>query len=312
MTTAIAHPSLALIKYWGKKDPILNLPDTTSLALTLDGIDTTTTVETARVDKIVINDEEQDPAYYKPYLDQFRQLGDYQNGFNIKSTNNFPTAAGLASSSSGFAALTVALDNLLGLNLPREELSSLARIGSGSACRALFEGFTIWSEGSTHAECIYNKQHWPELRVLLIQTQKGKKSISSRSGMTLSKETSPFYNEWLESSRSIIKPSVEGIAKRDLAILGPYIRQSYLRMFSTMFTANPPFIFWSPQTLDIIHFVQKLRDEGICVWETMDAGPQVKLFFEEKDEDRILGAINNKYPELNTFKTKPGLGAHLI
>jgi len=312
MVTALAHPSLALIKYWGKANKEKNLPATTSIALTLEGVETRTTVDLASHDEITIGGQLQDPRSFTPFLNQFRQLAGYTEGFSIKSENSFPTAAGLASSSSGYAALAGALNSLLDLGLDLSDLSRLARIGSGSACRAVYEGFTIWEEGSQQAELLAPRSHWDQIRVLLVQTSAQQKKVSSRWGMGLSRDTSPYYPSWLESSRTLIEPAKRAVMERDLPTLGPLIQQSYLRMFATMFTSEPPFIFWLPDTVALIHWAEELREEGISIWETMDAGPQVKFFFQEEDRLRIARSFEEKFPHLNHFWARPGRGVQIL
>ena len=296
--TASASPSLALIKYWGKQPGGVNLPATPSVAVTLHELRTTTIV-TARPlaphDLITVNGQQQDPHAFAPIVDLLRSRTGSKEALGITSTNNFPTSAGLASSSSGFAALALALDGYFGTGLAPGELSAAARLGSGSASRAVYGGYTIWEAGTEQARPLLPADHWPELRVLVTVLSTAAKPVSSRAGMGHSAATSPVYDHWCRESRTLFDRAVEALRTRDLEALGVAMRESYLFMFSTMFTSRPPFIYWLPESLAIIREAEALRGEGIPVWETMDAGPQVKLLTRaphvEAVRDRLAAAV---------------------
>ncbi|RKX72151.1 MAG: diphosphomevalonate decarboxylase, partial [Spirochaetes bacterium] len=291
-----AHPSLALIKYWGKADSVENLPATPSLAVTLDGLKTETSVWISRstsgentTDAVFIDGVLQEKNRFEPFFRDFRKLmGKKMPGlgvFSIKaeSSSDFPSAAGLASSSSGFAALACACNVAAEADLTREELSALARIGSASAARSLYGGFTSLGEGRKHAKQLFNENWWPEFRIIILELEKEPKEISSRQAMEQTRLTSPYYNAWVKDSVDLMSEAEAALRDKNLEILGPIIRKSYLRMFATMFAADPPVIYWKPVSLGVIRLCEKMRSEGISVWETMDAGPQVKLFCTENE-----------------------------
>src|SRR5690625_3856942 len=152
--TAKAHTNIALIKYWGKRDESLILPTNNSLSLTLDAFYTTTKVQfdleleedIFNLDGQVVQGVQYDRV--KQFLDMIRAYADQLNIFaKVDSTNTVPTAAGFASSASGFAALAAASTHALGLDLSDQELSRLTRMGSGSACRSIYGGFAEWEQG---------------------------------------------------------------------------------------------------------------------------------------------------------------------
>lgn len=312
MGKATARPSLALVKYWGKQSVRENTPATGSLALTLDGLVTTTTVEEAEDDRIVLNGRVGNPAPYKTFLDEIRdQLGLGGRFFSIVSDNSFPTAAGLASSSSGFAALTGALAAFAGARLTPKELSRLARKGSGSATRSIWGGFTVYEAGAKEAYQEHDEDFWPEFRVLAAVVSDKPKPEGSRNAMEASRLTSPYYGEWVRTSPDLLKKARKALDRRDLATLGPLVRQSYLRMFATMFTSDPPLIYWQEESLALVRTLEDLRREGLEAFETMDAGPQVKIFCLEKDLDTLKTELEkrcNRSGNLNFLVSRPGAG----
>ncbi len=306
---AVAGPSLALIKYWGKQSRESNTPATGSLAVTLSGLESRTTARFADADSVTVNDQLQPLERFTPFLKALRQRLDLTGrSFAVVSTNNFPTAAGLASSSSGFAALAGALAALSGRVVEPALISSLARLGSGSATRPVYGGFTVFDAGAEAAEPEQSEAFWPEFRVVIAVVREGAKAVSSRVGMESSRQTSPYYREWVATSPAVLTAARSALASRDWAVLGPLIRQSYLRMFSTMFTAEPPLIYWQPESLALIQALDELRREGFQAWETMDAGPQVKIFCPADQAAPLASALDARVPGLRYLTAAPGPG----
>ena len=168
-TTATAHTNIAFIKYWGKKDPILNLPTTSSISLTLNEFYTRTTVQPNPVaDALYINGQPFDSQRIHLFLNMLRdQLGDFAP-LTVTSENHVPTGAGLASSASAFAALTGAVTRELGLDLDNLTLSRLARRGSGSASRSFYGHFAIWHEGYDDASSFAESLQAPDMPIALV------------------------------------------------------------------------------------------------------------------------------------------------
>src|SRR5690625_4510316 len=176
--TAMAHPNIALIKYWGKRHHALNLPATGSYSLTLAPISTKTSVTWQQErDTLWLNGTE---THGRPleriekFLDLLRKDHPHLGHAKVESANDFPTAAGLASSASAFAALALAATAAAEILRDDRALSILARRGSGSAARSIFGGFVrmnpgIQEDGSdAFAEQRYDENHW-DLRVLFAQ-----------------------------------------------------------------------------------------------------------------------------------------------
>lgn len=301
MTTVRAHANIALVKYWGKRDEALFLPANGSLSLTLDGLYTTTSVEYGdfAADRLVLDGVEQGGdalAKVSRFVDKVRPQG---ARVLVESQNHVPTAAGLASSASAFAALAVAASRAAGLALSPEELSRLARQGSGSACRSIWGGFVEWRRGSradgmdSHGVPIAPQDHW-DVRMLVAVLQKAPKAVSSREGMKRTVKTSPFYPGWLASVDQDLATARNAIQARDLGALGTVMEASALKMHATMLAAKPPFTYLRPASLSAIQAVWDARAEGLEGYLTMDAGPNVKVLCAARDAEawqRRLAAL---------------------
>ncbi len=286
-----AHPSLALIKYWGKSDRRRNLPATPSLAVTLAGVHTETRVRPAQADCVVLDGSEQPPERYAAFFEAVRRRLRTPVRFHAESTNSFPTAAGLASSSSGFAALAAACVRAAGGELSAAELSALARVGSASAARSLFGGFTLLPARGLQARQLFPESHWTELRVLVALASLEAKPFSSRQAMEATRRSSPFYRAWLASSGSLLDEAVAALERRDLSRLGEAARLSYSRLHAALLACDPPLLYWLPRTVALVRACAELRHRGLGAWETIDAGPQVKVLCLAAEAAQIADAL---------------------
>lgn len=297
-----APANLALIKYWGKRDEQLNLPLTDSLSIALSPLGTTTTLNLAdgAADEVVLAGQILPPASsfarrVTAFLDLFRPPG---QGYRVTTTNTVPTAAGLASSASGYAALTLALDHLYGWQLSRRDLSVLARLGSGSACRSLDAGFVWWHAGSradgldSYAEPL--PERWPELRVGVLPLVETAKPIGSREAMRATRSQSPLFAPWPELCRANLATLRAALAARDFATFGQVAEHNALCMHATMLGAWPPIFYWRPETVAALHRLWELRRDGCAVYGTLDAGPNLKLLFPCQAED----VLRQAFPQL--------------
>jgi len=307
--TACAGPSLALTKYWGKALHGVNIPATPSLGLSLTRLQSQATMSLATGrNRVVVNDQPQALTRFEPFLTKAAELFDGPACLHATCTNNFPTSAGLASSSSGFAALALAISQLAGQDLSPADLSALARIGSGSAARAVLGGFVEWPAGAPHARPLYDETYWPKLRVIVCLVDHGAKAVSSREAMNQARDTSPYYDQWVKDAACLHRDALTALAARDLEKLGDITRHSTYRMFGTMLSMSPPLMYWTPTSIQIIQLAQAMRTKGIGVWETMDAGPQVKLLCLAEEVETILQHISQSLPELATIVTQVGAG----
>ena len=306
IVTVQASPSLALVKYWGKRDERRNLPATPSLAVTLGGAHTHTRITLSEADRVFVGGQEQDRARFAPFFKALRRRLRTQARFRAESLNSFPTAAGLASSSSGFAALAVGCTRAAGGVLPGRELSALARVGSASAARAVFGGFTLLPAGARYARQLFPEQHWPELRIVVVVVSPQAKALSSREAMRATRSSSPYYRAWLDSSGRLLARALEALERRDLEHLGLCAGLSYSRMHAALLAAEPPGLYWLPATVAVIRECAALRARGIGAWETIDAGPQVKILCLEADAPAVIDGLQELDPELRTILCRPG------
>ena len=299
-----AHPSLALIKYWGKKDARRNLPATPSLAVTLAGAWTETRLEEAGVDAVSVDGVEQPPERYAAFFEAARRRLGCRLRFQARSANSFPTAAGLASSSSGFAALAAGCARLAGRVLAPDALSALARVGSASAARSVFGGFTLLPAGAQAARQLFPEDHWPQLRVLIAVVTGEAKPCSSREAMEATRRSSPYYRCWLRDSRGLLPAAQRALKRRDLQALGELMRLSYSRMHAALLASSPPVSYWLPATLALIRECEALRKSGLGAWETIDAGPQVKVLCLEADASAVEARL--RVLAARTILCRPG------
>lgn len=299
--TASAPVNIALAKYWGKRDEQLHLPMTDSLSVALD-LFTTTTVKKALSpsDEVILNGMCMPPqsAFYTRcarFLDLFRPSPQFS--FSITTTNTVPTAAGLASSASGFAALTMALNSFFGWKLSSQQVSALSRLGSGSACRSVYKGFVRWQKGEcpegTDSYAIPCKGWWPELRLAVLMLSTKEKPISSREAMRLSVETSPYYDLWPQIVEKDIHAILTTIDERNFPAFGRLVERNALMMHSTMLTSTPPVCYWIEETITAMKTIWDARHHGIPVYFTIDAGPNIKLLFLSKDSQAVM----EKFPQ---------------
>ncbi|MBM7617462.1 diphosphomevalonate decarboxylase [Weissella uvarum] len=319
--TARAHTNIALLKYWGKADTDFIIPTTTSISLTLDEFYTDTSVkfdDDLVQDQVFLNDA---PLAGKSYdkivrfLDIVRQEAQLSTHALVKSTNHVPTAAGLASSASAFAALAGSASKAAGLNLTPSELSRLARRGSGSASRSIFGGFVEWQRGdsdeSSYAKVLQADVDW-DIQLLTVIINDQPKKIDSRGGMQHTQATSPFYAQWVENTNAAVSDMEAAIAQHDFEKLGSLAESNALQMHATNTTANPPFNYLTDQSWTVIQLAATLRQKGIEVYATMDAGPNVKLISKQQDTQAITEALAASLPNVQTVAATPGPGIQIV
>lgn len=292
---AFAPVNIALVKYWGKRDEELMLPVTDSFSVSLD-LGTTTKISRFRgpQDEVFLNGERVErSSFFFEKVFEFLNLvrPDPSFTFFIDTKNTVPTAAGLASSASGFAACALALNVFFGWNLDISSLSILARLGSGSACRSVLPGFMHWKKGEredgsdSFAEPF--SEIWEDLCLGVMYVDIYEKEVSSRVAMKRSQMTSPLYQAWPHTVEKNLVEVLEGIEMRDFYRFGQAVEQNALAMHATMLTAVPVISFFKEKTIAVMNIVWQARKEGVPVFFTMDAGPNVKILFLKKDASEI-------------------------
>jgi len=282
--TAKAQPNIALIKYWGKRDTDRNLPAVGSISITLADLYTTMSVDfdtTLGSDVLVVNGADDSSMLQRVSRCLSSVAGAERPHARIESEGNFPIAAGLASSSSAFAALVVAADAAAGRENTRAQLASLAGQASGSAARSLLGGFVELKNAGDDIDVsgICGPDDWP-LRVVVAVTALGPKPVGSTEAMEVSRNTSPFYDRWIEQQDADLVEARAAIAGRDFARLAAVAEHNCLKMHSVMWGSRPPMIYWNSTTLACMQTVRELQSAGVAVFFTIDAGPQVKAICE--------------------------------
>lgn len=320
--TAVAHPNLALVKYWGKRDESLILPHQSSLSITLAPLEVRATIQWGTsAEEFAINGR---PALaiererVAAITERIRDAAGHSLGaVRVETRGNFPAAAGLASSAAAFAAIAVAARAAAGLAHSVGDASQLARLGSGSACRSIQGGTCIWHRGTradgtdSFAEQIFDERHWPELRFLAAPFSQTVKEVSSREGMRRTVETSPYYAAWSAEAEAEVARAVESVRERDLQGLGRIAERSAWRMHATALAADPALCYLRPATLELILRVQRERAAGVPVWFTLDAGPNPFILTDaahENEAERIAMACGAR----EVLHCSPGGDARLI
>jgi len=322
--TAIAHSNLALVKYWGKRSKELNLPAVGSISVTLKDLFTKTTIAfktELRQDILYLNGSNAADASPQKrvsrFLDEIRRRAGINAYAEVNSWNNFPTAAGLASSASGFAALAVAASRAANLGLNPTELSTLSRQASGSAARSIFGGFVEMQAGSridgsdAHAAPLTDEKFWP-LRILVAITSGAEKQIGSTAAMKLSASSSPFYQNWLMTSHQDLVEMRSAILQRDLEKVGKIAEHNCLKMHALTMTSRPAVLYWNGTTVNIMLAVRQLRSQGLPVYFTIDAGAHVMAICAPGDSQKIKQILEQIAGVTRVLITSPGPAAHIV
>jgi len=327
--TAAAHPNLALVKYWGQRDATLNLPVNPSISVNLSGGTTTTTVTfdaTLKSDRVALNGAPADTracARVTAHLDRVRALAGIATRADVRSRNDFPASAGVASSASAFAALSLAATRAAGLDLDMRALSILARKGSGSACRSIPDGFVEWIAGDndagSYARSLVPCGYW-DLRIISVTFGDHAKEVSSLEGHHAA-PSSPFYAARLAQTNETLDTVRRALLARDFPLLGMTAEREALSLHAIAMTSrvqDRPWLsgiyYWKSETLRLIHTIQTWRQEGLAVYFTLDAGPSVHLICEAKDQADLESALAPAIAPLNgsAIISEPGRGAWIV
>lgn len=302
--TVQASSDVALVKYWGKKDKVLRLPANGSISMILDSLHSTTTVEflsNLSRDEVIIGGEveEGEASRVVKHLDRIRDLAKSQNLIKtdifakVVSENNFPKSTGLSSSGSGFAALTLAACQAIGLNLSEKELSILARQGSGTACRCVCGGFVEWLDGAT-SEKSYSQSFAPaatfSIKDLVTIVSEDKKSLSSTEGHDLA-ESSLFFEARQKNIRAKLSAVKKAILNKEFITLGELAEAEALEFHSILLTSKPNILLFYPGTIEVMQAVRQLRKSGLPVYFTINTGFNVHVLTLPKYEKEVASVL---------------------
>ena len=325
--SAIAHSNIAFIKYWGRSaehPPLYNIPLNDTVSMTKLGLEddvhlkTLTTIaftDDQKKDMAYVNDEAltgRGMERVATIIDMLRESSDCELKFLMRSRNDFPTQAGMASSASGFAALARAAASALGLEMNAEDLSKIVRIGSGSAARSLHSGYVYFNRGTSHetsfAEQICDNDAF-DIRAVIAVIDADRKKVTSDDGHA-SALTSPFNEARVMTSQKQAATIREAILERDFSSLGYIAEENCKYMHAVMMTSEPPLFYWQPDTLRVIKSVMRFREEGLECYFTIDAGPNVHCLCRPQDMEELNRLIRNLEGVKRTIQAKPGPGAY--
>ncbi len=318
--TARAHPNIAFIKYWGNMDDELRLPANSSISMNLDGLYTETTVTwqpNLQQDTLILNDEPQHGVALQRvslHLDALRQRLGIEGYAAVSSQNNFPMGTGIASSAAAFAALTLAACVAAGKNLSERELSTLARLGSGSASRSIPDGFVQWHAGDTHetsyAESVAPATYWNIVDIVAIVSSQHK-TVTSQHGHPTA-NTSDLQPARVAKAAQRLQQVKQAILERDFATFADIVELDSNLMHAVMMTSRPPLFYWRPATLAIMEAVRQWRTDGLQVCYTLDAGPNVHCICTAEHADEVRKRLHRFSEIEQTLVAKAGGAAHII
>lgn len=315
--SAVAHSNIALAKYWGKRDRASNIPDVPSLSLTLAALSTRTRVSFdpgLDSDQLVLNGKSvtgEAAAKVFRLVERARSTVGVTTRARVESSNDFPTASGLASSASGFAALAVATLGALGLSWSPAATSELARASSVSAARSIFGGFVELPAGATAAEPIVAPSA-SKLRMVIAITESAPKAVGSTSGMLHTQDTSPYYPAWQVAAPRVYGELRTALLEGQLQKVGEAMEHSALLMHASMFGARPALIYWNAATLTVMQVVRELRASGVFAYFTMDAGPHVKVLTEQDQCLEVRDALRTVAGVREVIVSEAGEAAHVV
>lgn len=315
--TAVAHPNIALAKYWGKRVGPGNYPAVPSLSVTLDGMASRTTLrfdERLREDRFVLGNE---LVQGRPLdritslVDEVRAAAEITTRVSVVSANDFPTASGLASSASGFAALALAAVSAAGLAWSSEQISNLARRGSASAGRSIFGGYVrlpagpLGTDGSIPlaAQPVAPADALP-IKVVVCVTHAGPKSVSSTDGMLRTMEKSPYYERWLSYACENEAELYQALLQGNLPSVGALAEASALAMHASALACGVS--YFNGATLELWKEVRLLREAGLAVWGTVDAGPHMKVLVRTDQETIVVPRLRAVAGVVRVIVTTPG------
>lgn len=318
--TVKSPANIAFIKFWGKKDPKINIPFNDSFSMNLSDCFTITTTEfnqKYKSDQICIDGKNVEGSKRDRViriLDIVRKKANINLCARVVSTNNFPSDAGIASSASGFSALALSASSAAGLNLNKKELSILARMGSGSACRSISDGFGLWKKGknndSSYAIQLAPSDFW-DLRDIVAIVSKGKKGVGSTEGHELA-TTSPYFKTRLKNLPKKIRKIKSAFLSKDFEAFGQLLEAEAIDLHMMAMTSQPPVFYWNEGTMQVVQNVFKLREGGLKCYFTMDAGPNVHVICLGKDAVKIEKVLSKLSGVYSLITNKSAVGARII
>ncbi len=318
--TARAHANIAFIKYWGNNDEELRLPANSSISMNLDGLYAETTVTWRNDlphDQLVLNSKAETTGALQRvehHLNTLRSRYGLQEKAVVESHNTFPTGVGIASSAAAFAALTTAAVYAANLDIDERELSTLARLGSGSAARSVPTGFAVWYAAQDHedsySESIAAPDYWDIVDVVAVVSSQHK-AVGSSAGHR-SAWTSDLQNARVQGAQARLNRVQTAILDRDFETFAEVVENDSNLMHAVMMTSKPPLFYWQPNSLALMEAVRAMRAEGLSVCYTLDAGPNVHCICKGTDAEEVARRLRLMNGVEDVLVAKVGQGAHII
>jgi len=317
--TAVAHPNIAFIKYWGNRDDEIRLPQNGSISMNLGDLTTRTMVtfdSSLPRDTFDLNGIRQGGAALhrvSQHLNLIRGIRGFSAPAHIFSESNFPAGAGLASSAAAFAALTVAAVRAAGIEMTEKDLSRLARRGSGSASRSIPSGFVEWLRGDTDADSyamsIAPADHW-ELVDCIVILDSNHKATGSTEGHRLA-QSSPLQQARVKDCERRLENCRGAIRHKDFDALARVIELDSNLLHAVAMTSNPPVFYWLPATIEVMQSVVTWRQAGLPVAYTIDAGPNVHVICDASSFTRVHEKLTSQPGIQSVLCSKVGNGTNL-
>ncbi len=322
-TVAEAAPNIAFVKYWGKRDPGLNLPVADSVSVCLDRFHTQVELsesESSSGDEVWWNDAPLGPPHFSRFARIFKWVRE-RTGLDFpvatRITTSLPARVGLAGSAAAMAATARAVAALHGMEPSERELSALARLGSGSASRSVPDGFVRWNCGSltdgsdSFAKSVAPAGHWPELAIVVVMLDTRAKGVSSTKGMARCAQSAPGFDSWVAQCNRLAGKAVKAIGDRNFRELAKISRTSAMAMHALCLQAHPPILYVTSQTVLALELVADLSAR-LPLFHTLDAGPNPILFTLDEHVDEVVDAMTKLLPDARILKCKPGPGVRVV
>lgn len=317
--TAVAHPNIAFIKYWGNRDNEIRLPQNGSISMNLGDLYTRTMVSfdsSLPRDTFDLNGIRQGGKALERvsnHLNLIRGIRGSATPAHIFSESNFPAGTGLASSAAAFAALSMAAVRAIGIEMSEKDLTRLARRGSGSAARSIPAGFVEWYRGdndnSSFAVSIAPADHWDLVDCIAI-VDDGEKSTGSTEGHQIA-HTSPLQSARVADAEHRLDLCRNAIKHRDFEALAQVIELDSNLLHAIAMTSTPATYYWKPATLDLMQTVISWRQSGLPVAFTIDAGPNVHVICKSEVALSVKEKLIEQIGVQGVLISGPGKGTRL-
>ncbi len=329
--TAVAPSNIAFLKYWGKRDPARQWPANDSISMTLSACKTVTTArrildnfDSFTIDGVTIKSNSHKEHKIFRQLDRIRTSLNMSGNLEISSENSFPSSCGIASSASGFSALTLASaaallgtsnwNELGAFGASRGTIAHLARMGSGSAGRSLFGGYVKWTAGDSHEQQdikqLWPDEHWKLADVIVVISSEPKATSSSEAHKAA--WGSRLFGPRLAGISPRAKALEDAINRKDLELLGREIESEALEMHAVCMTGTPPITYLTEKSAEFLAWLRAKRQRGeLNAWATIDAGPNLHLICQTQDAPTISKIIQRDWSDLQIIMDETGAGPSL-